>query len=143
MDLLFSDGPPNSPETCMKSSYSVSPVQPPRLQASSQHLFSGLGDWTLSVGSRVSNPAANLLPASPASQKRRKLPVSFFSRGKVPFYGEWTHCWAGWKMVPHLLSPMGEAWWVYYIPLLRRLVWPGLLGKGVIFNEAGKECAEK
>lgn len=80
--------PPPFPRTLHESSYSVSPVQPtldfkhPPSPPPSMHLVSGLGDWTLSIGSRAPSPTSNSLPVSPASQKRRKLPCFLLSFGE-------------------------------------------------------------
>ena len=51
------------------------------------HLISGLSDWILSVGSRVSSPLSSPLPASPAKPEEEKASVSpAFFQGKVPCY---------------------------------------------------------
>lgn len=98
--LLFSDGPFHSPETCMRApnvflqcsqplDSRLPPCSPP-----SMHLVSRLGDRTLYIDSRVSNPASIPPLASPASQMRKKLPCLLLSSwGKVPCCDELTHCW--------------------------------------------------
>lgn len=100
--LLFSDGPFHSPETCMRvpdmflqCSQPLDSKCPPR-SPPSMHLVSGLGDWTLYINSRVSNPASFPPLASSASQMRmrKKCPCLLFSsRGRVPCCDELTHCW--------------------------------------------------
>ncbi|KAB0398642.1 hypothetical protein E2I00_013889, partial [Balaenoptera physalus] len=70
------------PETCM-----TAPNPTSRLQASSQpppsmHLVSGLGDRTLYIDSRVSNPASIPPLASPAGQMRKKIPCLLLSSGE-------------------------------------------------------------
>lgn len=85
--LLFSDGPFHSPETCMRvpdmflqCSQPLDSKCPPR-SPPSMHLVSGLGDWTLYINSRVSNPASFPPLASSASQMRmrKKCPCLLFS----------------------------------------------------------------
>lgn len=98
--LLCSDGPFHSPETCMRApevflqcNPSLDTRRPPH-SPPSMHLVSRLGDWTLYIDSRVSNPAPIPPLASPASQMRKTLPCLLPSSwGKVPCYDEWTHCW--------------------------------------------------
>lgn len=100
--LLFSDGPFHSPETCMRvpdmflqCSQPLDSKCPPR-SPPSMHLVSGLGDWTLYIDSRVSNPASIPPLASSASQMRmrKKRPCLLLSsRGRVPCCDELTHCW--------------------------------------------------
>ena len=116
--LLFSDGPFHSPETCMTApdvflqcnqplDSKCPPNSPP-----SMHLISGLGDRTLCIDSRASNPASIPL-ASPAGQMRKKLPCLLLSSGErclvvmneltvgVGWAGEWSS---------HLLLPTVGKW---------------------------------
>lgn len=98
--LLFSDGPFHSPETCMRTpNVFLQCNQPLDSKRPPAHLHlcissSGLGDWTLYIDSRVSNPASSPPLAIPASQMRKKLPCRLLSLwGKVPCCDELTHCW--------------------------------------------------
>lgn len=94
------------PETCMTAPNVFLQCNQPRdskrppSSPPSMHLVSGLGDRTLYIDSRVSNPASIPPLASPAGQMRRKIPCLLLSSGErcLVVMNELI-VGAGWRMV--------------------------------------------